>query len=391
MKIWLLVALLWCAIGQAAFAKESGTWVRNGWQPYTAEFVGQTNAYREEREHWLRSRLKFSGKTRHSSDGRDGALGVAAEKILSQKDLLGFHYQDKRSHEHDTDTRAASFRYQTPAGANQVQIELGRSHYDRAVTDGFYRVNASGSSSMMGLGANRPLFSRFGLNFDGVARHRERGNVAFEEGQRVSESRYEVSSLGLEASGGHELSAGLMATSRLLAVSGRERHATDYVFQDDTGDSTSFYKVAMSASLEQQLFQWTWRVNGRYQFADDDLPVSEYLTVAGPSMLTGFNGQSVAAVRGGWLRLDTLSPLWQVPFVDGVLSSINFAVLQGWVPFTGVQADRHGRASAGQVSLRLQGRAFTANVSVGRMIRASTMAMAVPDHPDVRFSLSMGI
>lgn len=108
-------------------------------------------------------------------------------------------------------------------------------------------------------------------------------------------------------------------------------------------------------------------------------------------MLTGFNGQSVAAVRGGWLRFDTASPLWRMPFTDGVLSSLNVSLLQGWVPYSAVQADRHGIASAGQVSLKMQGRAFTANVSVGRMIRASTTAMTMPDRPDVRFSLSMGI
>jgi hypothetical protein len=41
--------------------------------------------------------------------------------------------------------------------------------------------------------------------------------------------------------------------------------------------------------------------------------------------------------------------------------------------------------------LKFEGRAFTANVSVGRMIRASTMAMTMPERPDVRFSLTMGI
>ncbi len=59
-----------------------------------------------------------------------------------------------------------------------------------------------------------------------------------------------------------------------------------------------------------------------------------------------------------------------MPYVDGVLSSVNFAVLQGWIPDYGAQTDRHGNASAGQVSLKMQGRAFTAKVRVRRMIRA---------------------
>jgi len=61
------------------------------------------------------------------------------------------------------------------------------------------------------------------------------------------------------------------------------------------------------------------------------------------------------------------------------------------VPDTAMQADRYGRASAGQVSLRLRGRAFSADVSVGRMIQASTLAITMPDNPDVRVSLSMSI
>ncbi len=391
MKLVLFNALLWCIISQSLYADESGSWLRNGWQPYSGNFAGNVDAYKEEREHWLRSRLKFSGKTELNTDGRDGALGLAADNLVGNSDAIGFDYRDARSYKDDTDSSAASFRYRFPAGANQLRVEAARSRYDRAVSNGERRYNASGESRVLGLGASRPLFSGFGMAFDGIARHRGRSSASFEEDSLVSESRYQLSSLGLEASGGHDLAAGVVANTRITALSGREFQATDYPLQDDMADERAFYKVAMSASLEQELFQWKWQVNGRYQFADEDLPSSEYLTVAGPSMLTGFNGQSVSVVRGGWIRLDTASPTWPMPFVDGVLSSVNFAVLQGWVPYSGVQADRQGRASAGQVSLKLQGRAFTANVSVGQMIRASTTAMTIPDHPDVRLSLTMGI
>lgn len=392
MKLHLLIALIGCAISSPLHAKDSGTWLRNGWHPYAGHVdSGGADAYEEEREHWLRSRLKFSGKTNLNSDGRDGALGLAADKLIGQADAIGFNYRDSRSYKDSTDSNAASVRYQFPAGANRVQVEAARSRYDHAVSHGAHRYDSRGESRVLGFAASRPLFSRFGMNIGGIARHRGRDHVAFEKDELVSESRYQLSSLGLEASGGHELAGGLFAKTRILALSGREFSATDYPMQRNTSDTGEFYKVAMSASVEQQWFQWTWRVNGRYQFADEDLPVSEYLTVAGPSMLAGFNGQSVAVVRGGWLRLGTNSPLWQTPFMDDVLSSLNLAVLQGWVPYSGAQANRHGKASAGEVSLNLQGRAFTANVSVGQMIHASTTAMAMPDHPDVRFTLTMGI
>lgn len=391
MKLFLLIALLWCIFGQPLHAKESGTWLRNGWQPYSGNLAGSTDAFKEEREHWLRSRLKFSGKTELNTDGRDGALGVAADRLVGQSDAIGFDFRDARSYKNDSDSSAASFRYRFPAGANRLQFEAGRSRYDRAVSNGDRRFNASGESRLMGFGVSRPLFSRFGMAFDGVARHRGRDTTSFQEENLVSESHYQLSTLGLNAKGGHELWGGLSASTGVLALSGREFQATDYPGQDGTADEGEFYKVAMSAALEQELLRWNWRIKGRYQFADEDLPASEYLNVAGPSMLTGFNGQSVSVIRGGWLRLDTASPTWPTPFMDGVLSSINFAVLQGWVPYSRAQADRHGKACAGQVALKMQGRAFTANVSVGRMIHASSTTMTTPDHPDVRFSLSMGI
>ncbi len=391
MKLPLLTALLLCAVTQPLYAEEGGSWLRTGWQPYSSNFAGSVDAFRKEREHWLRSRLKFSGRTELNTDGIDGSVGVAADRLLGKSDAIGFDYRDARSYKNETDSSAASFRYRFPAGANQVRIEAGSSRYDYAASNAGRRFNASGESRVLGLGASRPLFSRFGMAFDGIVRHRGRDSVFFEEDSLVSESRYQLSSIGLEASGGHELAAGLVANTRFLALSGREFRATDYPSHDDVADESKFYKFAVSASVEHELFQWSWRVNGRYQFADEDLPSSEYLTVAGPSMLTGFNGQSVSVFRGGWLRFDTASPAWPMPYMDGVLTSVNFAVLQGWIPDYGAQANRDGNASAGQVSLKMQGRAFTANVSVGRMIRASTMALTIPDYPDVRFSLSMGI
>ncbi|MFO7992752.1 MAG: ShlB/FhaC/HecB family hemolysin secretion/activation protein, partial [Marinobacter sp.] len=335
-----MIALFWCIISQTLYAEENGTWLRNGWQPYTDRLAGHSDAFSEQREHWLRSRLQFSGKTRMDSDGLDGSLGVTADRLVGKSDTIGFDYRDARSHKDNTDSSVTSFRYLFPAGSSRLRLEAGRSRKDRAVSKGNRRFSASRESRVLGFGVSRPLFSRFGMAFDGIARHRGRDRVSFEENSLVSESRYELSTLGLEASGNHELWDGGVANASLLALKGREFQATDYPLQESTAEEEQFYKVTMSASLEQEMLQWNWRVKGRYQFADEDLPSSEYLTVAGSSMLTGFNGQSVSAASGGWLRLDTASPAWPMPFVDGVLSSVNFAVLQGWVPYSGAQAAR---------------------------------------------------
>jgi len=391
LKYSLLIALMWCVLSQPLFAQPAGSWLRNGWTPYADNFAGNADSFRDEREHWLRSRLKFSGRTSLNSDGLDGVIGVSADQFVGQSDAIGFSYSDAMSHRDGSDVNATSFRYRFPAGASQLSLETGSSSYNHAVTSGDSRYNASGESQVVGFGASRPLFSTLGFAFDGIARHTGRDAQSFEQGSLVSESRYELSSFGVEAEGSRALWGGVHANTAILALSGREYSATDYPLQDDVGEKEEFYKVAMTASLEQEVYRWRWRLHGRYQFADEDLPVSEYLTVVGPSMMAGFNGQSVSVVRGGWLRMDTASPSWQVPFVDGLLSSVNLAVLHGWIPYSGMQSDRHGQASAGQVSLKLQGRAFTADVSVGRMIRASSMAMTMPERPDVRFSLTMGI
>lgn len=391
MKLPLLIALIWCIYSQPAYAEASGAWLRSGWQPYTGTFAGAANSYREERKHWLQSRLKFSGKTSRNSDGAAGSLGVEADRLVGQSDAVGFDYRDSRSLKDGAESSAAKVRYRFPAGANQVRLEAVSSQYDRAVAGADRRYSASGESRSLGLVASRPLFSGFGMAFDGLVRHTGRSSQSFRENSLLSESRYQRSSVGLGASGGRVLGAGLRANTRITALSGREFSATDYVSQEGTEKQTDFYKVSMSASLEQDFYQWSWKINGRYQFADEDLPSAEYLTVASPSMLAGFNGQSVSAATGGWLRLDAGSPAWQMPFMDGVLSSFNVGVLTGWVPYSGPQSKRHGQASAGQVSLRLRGRAFTANVSVGRMIRTSGNALTMPDDPDVRLSLAMGI
>lgn len=370
LKQGLFFALVWCVITHPLQAGQESARTRS----------------------WDSAWLTFSGQTQTNTDGRNGEVGVVADKLLGQSDAIGFHYRDARSYRNETGSRAASFRYRLPAGANEIQIEAGESHYTRAVSSDARRYDASGESRLIGVGASRPLFSRFGMSFDGIARHRGLNSESFEQDSLVSESRYQLSSFGLEARGGdRHIGAGLMLNTRVLALSGREFESTEYPLSDDLTDERAFYKVTVSASLEREVFHWNWRANGRYQFANEDLPSSEYLTVAGSSMVSGFNGQKASVIRGGWLRLATASPAWPMPFADGLLSTLNFAVLQGWIPGSGVQAARHGKVSAGQVSLNMQGRAFSANVSVGRMISTSTTAMTMPDHPDVKFSLSMGI
>mgnify|MGYP003149353993 FL=1 len=355
------------------------------------QLSGSEMSDREIREHWLRSKLKFSGRSSMSREGLDGQLGVAADNLMGENHALGMSFRDAKSQRNANGSKALDLDYSFPVGSADLSLRAGNHHseYQKHLSD--QRIDASSESRVMGLDGSRFLLSRYGIRFDGLVRHVARDTQSFEQGDLVSDSAYQKSALGLKGQWSEELVGGLYARSDVSAIGGREFSASDYAQQSDVVEEGEFYKVAISATVGRELFRWQWDLTGRYQFAPEDLPSSEYLMVAGSSMLTGFNGQSVYAHQGGWLRMNTASPAWPMPFVGGVLSSINFSMLQGWVPYSGAQADRDGKACAGEVSLKMQGRAFTANVSVGRMMSASTTAMTIPDHPDVRFSLTLSI
>jgi len=139
------------------------------------------------------------------------------------------------------------------------------------------------------------------------------------------------------------------------------------------------------------VLSWNVGLNGRYQFAPDDLPSSEYLGIAGPSMMRGFNGQSVRVAEGGWLRMNARSPSYHWPFASELNSAITFSLLQGWAPYSAAQSDRFGSTSTGEISLQLYSRDFHADMSIGQMLNASNAALLMPTSPDLSFSISVGI
>jgi hypothetical protein len=74
-----------------------------------------------------------------------------------------------------------------------------------------------------------------------------------------------------------------------------------------------------------------------------------------------------------------------------MLSSVRLSVLRGWVPDASFQQEQSGHVTSGELSLGLSARKFSADVSVGRVLGTTTEAIAVPDHPDVRLSMSLQI
>ncbi len=364
-----LFALLGCVFSHSLYGKVSERAPGNGWQ----------------------SMLTFSGQSTLNRDGLDGRLGVAVDDLVGDRQELGLDFHDAKSNREGRQSRALKLGYSFPVGASALSLTARDYQSEHAVHGDGQRYNARSESSVISVTGSRYLFSGYGVAFDGVARHTGRESREFEQGSLVSDGVYQLSSLGIKGSWNNELWAGLRASTNMTALGGREFAASDYPAQPDSVSEDRFYKLSVNASLEREIFRWGWELQGRYQFADEDLPGSERVMVAGSSLLTGFNGQSVYTHEGGWLRMRTMSPSWQVPLMDHLWSNVGFSLLHGWAPYSDPDNLQAGKAAGGEVSIKLTGRSFTANVSVGRAFKASSLAMSVPDHPDVSVSLSVGL
>ncbi len=364
-----LFALLGCVFSHSLYGKVSDRATESGWQ----------------------SMLTFSGQSTLNRDGLDGRLGVAMGDLVGDRQELGLDFHDAKSNREGRQSRAVKLGYSFPVGASALSLMARDYQSEHAVHGAGQRYNARSESSVLSVSGSRYLFSGLGVAFDGVARHTGRESREFEQGNLVSDGAYQLSSLGIKGRWNHELWAGLHASTDMTAIGGREYAASDYPVQPDTVSEDRFYKLSVNASLEREFFHWGWELQGRYQFADEDLPGSERVMVVGSSLLTGFNGQSVYTHEGGWLRMRTLSPSWQVPLMDHMWSNVGFSLLHGWAPYSDLENHQTGKVAGGEVSLELTGRSFTANVSVGRAFKASSLAMSVPQYPDVKLSLSMGL
>jgi hemolysin activation/secretion protein len=361
------------------------------WYAYADRQLLGTNDLREKREHWLRSRLKFSGKTRMDNEGMDGHLGLSMDGLIWSEHAAGLDFTD-RTNRKDADERSSlAFRYSFPAGRSRIRLRMENAEYTQAARNDRQRFLASGEATSIGISGHRPLASLYEVSIDSVFSHLSRNKRREEQGVWVSDSDYRLSTFGLEGRRNFELLSGIKASGNLLALGGYEYQGNDCPAEGARSEQDRFHKVAVSASLRRELMAWQWGIDGRYQFASDHLPGSERMLIAGNALITGFNGQSVSVAEGGWLRMDTRSPSYPVPFTRDLLSSVRLSVVRGWAPDTGVQSELHGLTSAGQVSVNLTGRSFVADLSVGRMLESSSAALEVPDHPDVRLSLTMDI
>ncbi|MEQ5834029.1 ShlB/FhaC/HecB family hemolysin secretion/activation protein [Marinobacter sp. NFXS9] len=362
-----------------------------GAEPTSKASKAPTVRFQHVHRHWLGSHLQVAGNSASTRDQRSGQIGLEADNLIRDNHALRLNFNESVSQRIENEAEAFSFHYAFPLGASRLSFDVDNFSYRSTVQGDDGKYDASGEGRNVYVSGRRSLFSLYGVQFDSIMSLSAQDASYYEDGEWVEDSSRQKSLFTLEGSTSHELWYDVMATTRVSAVSGLEVVGKEYDMEEDFNEDDAFRKYSLSAALSRDFFDWQWGVSGHYQFSPNDLPDSEYMTVAGASMISGFNGQNVSAAEGGWLRLDASSPRFDTPLMPYMRSGLRLSVLQGWVPYTDEQADRYGSASAAEISLNMQGRGFQAGLSVGRMLGASSLATTKPDVPDVSLSLSMGL
>ncbi|WP_273207878.1 ShlB/FhaC/HecB family hemolysin secretion/activation protein [Marinobacter subterrani] len=382
MRIYCFLALLWCAPAGAVSLAERVPVNPTAWDLYPENLLKSVSRF-------LASHLQFSGNSDQSDEQAKGRLNLAGNNVIWSSHDIALDFRDSASRQDGSDSQTLVFRYSLPVAGTDFQLAMEDSRHSGVVESAGQQLDAQGEYEGLTISGSRSLWSWQGLQLDSLFSHSKGTSRSFEESMWVSDSTHEISRLGLRCSGERELPGGFMAGSSLTALGGWETRES----LSTTGFSSEgnrFHKLALSASLNRSFYTWDLGVAGRYQFAPDALASSEYLQIAGPSMMQGFNGQSMYVSEGGWVRLNARSPGYSMPFTDAVNSFLMVSVLKGWASTSGVGEERF-RASTGEISLRLQGQGFHASMSVGQVLDLSGQAMQRPASPDISLSMSVGI
>lgn len=343
------------------------------------------------RQHWLRSKMQFSGRTNRDADQLDGALNLGLNGLFWANHRADVRYSDARAYRAGNERKVLGFSYGLPVGSNHLDFEVKNTEYEEVSRSDGSRFQKEGRTRNVMFTGRRTLFSTYGYQFLGRANYSSVNQYWTRRTDEVHRSSYQLSTLGLEARGRHDLLGGFSLNSGLKAVTGVETEVEGAAERGREWRDEQFGRVVLNASLGRELLAWQWGLDGQYQMASSDIPGSQRLRVAGAALTSGFNGQSLRVAEGGWLRLGSRSPEFSVPFLPRLLSSVRVSVLRGWVPDESFQQEDAGRVTSGELSWGLSARQFSADVSVGRVLNATTDAIVVPDHPDVRFSMSLQI
>lgn len=380
----LLAAIIFGIVAASASASTMKSQAESpSWDLYPADLLQSVTQY-------VASHLEFSGNSSQTNDRVDGRLNVTTNSLIWSQHVLGLDFSDSAAREGSAESTTLALRYSFPLAGGDFRIDLENRDYSGAVNGSGQRYDARGERRNLKLTGNRSIWSWQGIEVGSVFSHSSGKSSAFEDAVWVEDSSHTLSSFGFQGSAAHELIGGIYATTSLTAIGGLDSEETVGA-SGYSRDADGFHKLALAASLNREVLSWNLGLSGRYQFAPEDLPSSEYLVVAGPSLLRGFNGQSVRVVEGGLLQMNARSPGFHWPFASELNSSVTLSLLQGWAPYSAAQSDRFGSTSTGEISFQLYSRDFRADLSVGQMLNASNTALLMPTSPDLSFSLSIGI
>lgn len=382
MRKYGLIALIWCAPVSAVSLADAVPENLAVWTYYPEGLLRSVT-------HYLASTLQFSGDSVHTKDSANGRLRMAGNDMILSRHDIALDFEDSFSRKEGGELQSLAFRYGFPLGGVDVDLTVKESEQYFATARSGQQVDARIDYRGLDVSGSRALWSWDGFEVDSVFSHATGTSDWFEESAWTSETEHQLSSFAVRCSGQRELAGGFRAGSMMVALAGFERLQTT-TETDISEQSSGFYRLTLGASLNRSWHAWDLGVQGRYQVAPPELASSQYLQVAGPSMMQGFNGQSLYAAEGGWLRMNARSPGYAVPFTSALSSRLTFSVLRGWAPAPAAGLQRF-EASSGEIALQLEGRGFHASMSVGQILELSGQAMERPDVPDVSLSLSMAM
>lgn len=339
---------------------------------------------------YVASHVEFSGNSNQTNDKADGRINLTSNNLIWNHHVLGLNFSDSAAREGSAESTKLALRYSFPLAGSNIRVDLENLDYAGAVSDSGQRFDTRGERRNLKVTGSRSLWAWHGIEVDSVFSHTSGTKSAFEDAVWVEDSAHRLSSFGLEGTASRELIGDFYASTSLSAVGGID---SEEIFSASgySSDAEGFHKLAVAASLNREVLSWNLGLNGRYQFAPGDLPSSEHLAIAGSGLTRGFNGQSVRVAEGGWLKMNARSPGYHWPFAAELNSKITLSLLQSWAPYSSAQSDRFGSTSTGEVSFQLYSRDFRADMSVGKMLNASNTALLMPTHPDLSFSITVGI
>ncbi|MBK1885910.1 ShlB/FhaC/HecB family hemolysin secretion/activation protein [Marinobacter sp. DY40_1A1] len=353
------------------------------WDLYPADLLQSVTQY-------VASHVELSGDSTQNNDRADGRLNLTSNNLIWSQHVLGLDFSDSVAREGSAESTTLALRYSFPLAGSHFQVDLENRDYAGAVNGSGQRYDTYGERRNLKVTGKRALWTWQGIEVGSLFSYTSSRSSAFEDEIWLEDASHQLSSFGLQGSASQELMGGFYATTSLTAIGGVDSEETIRA-EGYNSDSEGFHKLAVEASLSREVLSWNLGLNGRYQFAPEDLPSSEYMVVAGPSLMRGFNGQTLRVVEGGLLQMNARSPGYHWPFGSELNSSITLSLLQGWAPYSEAQSDRFGSTSSGEISFQLYSRDFRADLSVGQMLNASNTALLMPTSPDLSFSISVGI